>query len=80
MDDLRYLPKVKHFDFEQHIFDTWHVTKDLDMLFENICNSEREDIDIDVLSNIILGLKQLYDMRFNKLMDMYENLLHHRSL
>jgi hypothetical protein len=33
--------EVNRFDFEQQIFDCWHVTKDLDAMYKHACESIR---------------------------------------
>ena len=58
-------------DLEQEFLRCWEISQDLDLLAE-----QYED---DDLSNKILGIKNVYDMRFNKAWDSYEDLVkeHH---
>lgn len=59
------------FDLESDITSAWGVTDDIDMLMESIVDSERfRDMPphmVDKVSNALLGIKELYDMRFERL-------------
>ena len=58
------------FDLEQQIMDCWHVTADLDVLFEAVM--EHPDFDRDKISNVVLGLKELYELKFDKMFRTFE--------
>ena len=60
------------FDFEQDIFECWHVVNDIKQLYEMTSDrgSSTEDI-----ANVLLGMHTLYDDRFHQLMTSFENLL-----
>lgn len=56
-------------DFEQQIMECWSICEALD----NICEGVLEyDLNKDQIANITIGLKELYQLRFNKLFDMFE--------
>ena len=55
-------------DLEQEFLRCWEISEDLFLLAEQYEND-------DELSNKILGLKHVYDMRFNKAWDSYEDLV-----
>lgn len=57
------------FDLEQEIMKTWHVVDDIYLLYENIMEKGMTD---DDMANAFLGLKTLYNMRFEKLFDTFE--------
>lgn len=63
------------FDFEQYIFECWSVTKDIDMLYEYVCETPTAKVDQDMVANILLGMKQLYELKFDKLFNMFEELV-----
>lgn len=65
------------FDLEQQIFDCWMVTSDLDTLFEDIM--ENSDISKDTIANILLGMSQLYEIKFNKTFRTFEQLIKQRA-
>ena len=66
------------FDLEQQILDCWHVTDDLDMLFEHVMESE--NLDRDKVSNIILGIKELYQLKFQRCFDTFERLISEKKI
>ena len=55
-------------DMEQQITKCWEITEDLWL----VAGEHEDDDDI---SNKVLGLKHVYEMRFNKLWDLYEKTL-----
>ena len=65
------------FDLEQHIMDCWNVTSDVQMLLEAILDSPRFDKMpaeySDSIANMLLGVKELYEMRFERLWSTFED-------
>ena len=61
------------FDFEQDIFDCWHIIDDLKQLHSMVC--ENEDTSKDDIANVLGGMITLYDDRFRQLMDAFEHLI-----
>lgn len=57
------------FNFEQQILETWNITSDLDVLLEGVMEC---DLSRDQISNALLGLKEMYNLRFNKLFENFE--------
>ena len=60
------------FDFEQDIFECWHVVNDIKQLYEMASDSGASTEDI---ANVLLGMHTLYDDRFHQLMTSFENLI-----
>ena len=60
------------FDLEQSIMKCWNITDDIDMLCESILENEMSQDDI---SNVLIGLKALYDVKFDRLFRQFEELL-----
>lgn len=58
----------KWYDMEQSIMQCWEITQDLQLIAE-------EHQDNDEICNKVLGLKHVYEMRFNKLWNNYEQAL-----
>lgn len=54
----------KRFDLEQQILNCWNITSDLGILLENII--ENDNFDRDDISNVVLGLETLYQLKFDK--------------
>lgn len=61
------------FDMEQEIMDCWHVTDDIDVLMEAVME---KGADTDTIVNVLLGMKALYQMKFERLMDTFEQCIH----
>ena len=60
------------FDLEQGIMNCWMITSDIDTLLEEIIEG---DLTKDQISNVLLGLSQLYEIKFNKLFRTFESFL-----
>jgi hypothetical protein len=58
------------FDFEQQIQKCWLVTDDIYELAEGVLE---HDLTSDQITNILFGMKEMYELKFNKLWDMFES-------
>lgn len=67
------MKKFDRFDFEEQIMSCWNVTSDLKDLNEALFES---DLTKDQISNILTGIEQLYQIRFDKLFRQFEDLVH----
>lgn len=56
------------FDFEQRIMNCWSIVDDLDCVME-LCQ------DNDKAMNALIGLKEIYTVKFNKMWESFENSL-----
>ena len=65
------------FDFEQDIFECWHVVSDIKQLYEMASDSSvsNRGVSKEDIANILLGLHTMYEDRFHRLMDSFENLI-----
>lgn len=61
---------MKEFDLEQSIMDCWHVVDDLKILSEKI-----ESLDHEQMKNILIGMQSLYQLKFEKLFELYEEVI-----
>ena len=59
-------------DFEQDIYQCWHIIDDLKQLTEMVLD---RDASTDDIANILLGLQTLYDDRFEQLLKSLEYIL-----
>ena len=57
------------FDFEQQIMSCWNVTTDLKDLNEGVLEG---NLSKDQIANSLIGIEQLYNIRFDKLFRMFE--------
>ena len=65
---------ANRFDLEQDIMDCWNITKDLDSLLLAV-----ERGDEDQIMNIIIGLRSLYDLKFEKMFNTFEQCIRNRE-
>jgi hypothetical protein len=63
------------FDLEQEILDCWGITDDLDV----IINSEQLNLNDDML-NVLIGLKRLYQLKFERTFATFEHLVTQHKL
>lgn len=61
------------FDLEQEILNCWNVTSDIDSLLEEVI--EGEEFTKDQISNVLLGLHELYEVKFRKCFRTFEAFL-----
>ena len=65
---------AKLHDLEQHIMDCWSVCNDLETVFKQIGDGDRDPTP-DELMNTLMGMQQLYQWKFEQLFNKYEGLL-----
>ena len=58
------------FDFEQQIQKCWMVTDDIYELAEAVLE---HGLTTDQTTNVLFGMKEMYELKFNKLWDMFEH-------
>ena len=61
--------KFNQFDMEQQIMNCWNVCEDLDTLMEGVLE---RSMTTDQISNVLIGMKELYQLKFEKLWEQYE--------
>ncbi len=59
------------FDMEQHIMNCWNVCEDLDTVMEGVLEREMNQ---DQISNVLIGMKELYHLKFEKLWESFESM------
>ena len=62
---------AKLYDLEPMILDCWRVCDDLEVVFKQVGDSEPTE---DELMNALIGMRQVYQWRFEKLSLKYEEL------
>jgi len=58
------------FDFEQQIMQCWRVTEDIKDISEGIIE---DNLTLEEVTSILVGLRQMYELKFNKLWDCFED-------
>ena len=69
---------VDRFDLEQDIMKCWNVTEDIDLLYRNVLDGP--EMTTDDIANALLGMKTLYDMKFNEMFNHFEKLTHEKKI
>lgn len=59
------------YDLEDAIMKAWQTSEDLDLFFRHHGDHPKPMTE-DEVSNMILGIKQIHDMRMEQLFDMYK--------
>lgn len=70
------MEKRDRFLLEQKLMDCWHVTDDIDTVSEYV--GESADIsasDRDRLLNMLVGMRELYNLKFQHTMDLFAELI-----
>lgn len=60
------------FDFEQQIQKCWLITDDIADVAEGVLE---RDLDKDQIVNALNGIQQLYELKFNKLWEQFEDVV-----
>ena len=69
-----------NYDLEQEIMSCWNVVDDLELLYDNIVNNTSCKFDMPAdtehrLGSIVLGLKELYQMRFERTFSTFKQVM-----
>jgi hypothetical protein len=70
---------TKLYDLEQMIMDCWHVCDDLQVVFRQIGDGERDPTQ-DELMNALMGMQQVYQWKFEQLFYKYERVIEDQAL
>lgn len=65
------------FDLEQEIMKAWAICDDLGILYEHVMD---RDLDKDTISNALLGLQTMYQMKFETLFDTFEQMIKQKKI
>jgi len=63
---------ITRFTLEDQLMECWGVVDDLDMVY----STEALYQDQDRMMNVLLGMQELYKIRFQRLFDTFEHLVH----
>lgn len=64
--------KNYQFKVEQGILDCWQITDEINHVY---CSYDNPNVTDDMRQNMLLGLHDLYNLKFEQLFDSYEQLL-----
>lgn len=66
------MSNFNRFDFEQQIMSCWNVVTDLKDISTGVIEG---DLTKDQIANMLMGAQQLYDLRFAKLFEQFEQMV-----
>lgn len=66
---------MNRFDFEEMIMRCWNVTEDIDRVCDILEETTMEARDQDRLFNVVIGMRELYDYKFSKLFEAFEQMI-----
>ena len=69
------LKSKDRFDLEQEIMECWRVTKDIQDFYY-----AQERLDQDEQMNYLLGLEQMYEVKFEKLWNTFEQCIRNKQI
>jgi hypothetical protein len=65
--------ETDRFDLEEQMMDCWRVTDDIETIYAAVMDDD--NLTKDNIANALLGLHELYELKFSKLNSIYEQLL-----
>jgi hypothetical protein len=71
------MQKPNRFDFEQQMMDCWGVVDDIKTIYSL---QDLRDTAEDEMQNLLLGLFTMYQVKFEILQRMFEDLIHSKQL
>jgi hypothetical protein len=63
------------FDLEQNIMQCWNVCDDIQLMLD-----QWDKLDEDAQQNYLIGLKQMYQMKFERLWDNFEGCIRRKQI
>ena len=66
------MKQIDRFTLEDQIMQCWGVTDDIEMIYY----TEALYQDQDRMMNVLLGLHELYNIRFQRMFDTFEKMVH----
>jgi hypothetical protein len=66
------------FDLEDMLMKCWHVTDDIDLVADMVGDMDIKAKDKDKLMNVLIGLKELYNARYNAMFVVFEDMVKHQ--
>jgi hypothetical protein len=70
------------FDLEQQILDCWKIVDDIKLLDKNVLEGKIEggNLTHDEISNYLLGLESIYELKFQQMFDTFGSLISKKKI
>lgn len=69
---------MNRFDFEQQYMECWNVTSDLSVLIDTL--SEDQTLDKEKILAILRGMKELYELKFDRGFQTFEAMIDEQAI
>lgn len=66
--------EANRFTLEQEILECWNITSDIDTVLYMMDTSDK--LNEDQIMNALIGMKTLYEAKFDKMFKTFEQLIH----
>jgi hypothetical protein len=73
--EIKKISSPDRFDLEQQILECWNVTSDLRHVCEYLLDAPLEPNREDKMANMLLGIEELYNHKFDKMFRTFEHLI-----
>lgn len=67
---------MDRFNLEEAIMECWHTADDINLTIKPLLDGE---VDSDDLANLLIGVRELHNLRMRKVMEIFEELVHSGS-
>ena len=74
------MKKFDRFDFEQQIMACWNITSDIKTVTEYLLDAPLEADREDKIANMLMGIETLYQAKFDKLFQQFEQLVKEHNI
>ena len=65
------------FDLEQQFLDLWKITDELELVYQRVMD---RGMTTDEVANVLLGLVSLYNLKFDRCWETFENCVSKKEL
>lgn len=65
------------FDLEQQFLDLWKITDELELVYQRVMD---RGMTTDEVANVLLGLVSLYELKFGRCWETFENCVSNRDV
>jgi len=74
------MSRFNRFDFEQQIMSCWNVTSDIKTVTEYLLDAPLEADREDKIANMLMGIESLYEAKFDKLFQQFEQFVKEHNI
>lgn len=72
--------KQDRFELENLLMRCWSITDDLEDVIQVVGDTEMDARSQDKILNMLIGMREVYDNRFNNTLNLFGTLVHNRTI